>query len=699
MDGIRLNAAGTAAEPIRIRNNVFTGEITKSKAIETPSYAGIGYAEITDNQFSNAKYAIWANSLSHALISRNTVSDIQYTGFAFDTSDVGRLDEITISDNTLTGCGVLGSPTYPDYRNAIRLSDTVTRVTITGNFLTNSAANGIYLAERRTGVTPGPTDIVITNNSITGSGAYGVVNAVTEGSSVVDASGNWWGTADPAAVKQLMSGAVDYTPWLAFGAEDPTAGSAVGFQGDFSYLHVDDDSPQTASQGGRIQEGIDLLADGSLTGAARTVQVAAGTYAENVTAFKALTLWGAQHGLDARGRSATESTIQSPDGGVAIDVTASGVTVDGFRVVDGVVQADGSGLTVANNIFQVNAGNLNKTLTGNQTAVIGLGDVGGTVAVNQNAISITGTAGAPGFTLDPLQAQAGWSGGAQPDFTNNDTNIDNGDGTYGDEKVTSAAAHSGTNSWRYSRGYGSPGQGTPFSPLFGATFGRPSSGATGDTATMRFAFKAVSPGDGSKQNLYEGTADGGDRTGGHIYLENTAGGVRLYMYDGLLDDYRTLATVDGANWHTVKMTTVYHEDLAQDLTTYVIDEGQPGAIVATGTTWIHLWREGYAYPYTPGARFKFASSFDGNPAIKGFYYDDLSLEIASSSQPTVVLASYSTSFEGDVPAPQQVDGMVLSGNASALTSLTIGSNFIAGGNINAQDGRGVAIAATSAAGT
>ena len=154
--------------------------------------------------------------------------------------------------------------------------------------------------------------------------------------------------------------------------------------------------------------------DGSNDGA--TVTVSAGVFNEGLVIDKPLTLWGVQHGVDARGRSATEATIQSPDGGVAIDVASDGVTVDGFRIVDGILHADGDGLTVANNIFQVNAGNLNKMLTGNQTAVIGLGDVGGAVVVSQNSIAITGTAGAPGYTLDPLQGQEGWSGGAQPDF-------------------------------------------------------------------------------------------------------------------------------------------------------------------------------------------------------------------------------------------------------------------------------------------
>jgi len=400
MDGIRLNAAGTAAEPIVISDNFFEGDINLSKGIETPAYEGTGYAEITNNEFSNLKYAMWANTLSHALVSDNVVSDIKYTGFAFDTSAADRLDSITVSNNTITGAGATGDPGYPEYRTGIRLADTVTNMTITGNTITNSAARGIHLAERNAGVTPAADDIVISNNSITGSGEYEVSNAID--SFTVDASGNWWGSNDATTVAGKLSGPVDYTPWLDVGTEDPVTGGDPGFQGDFSYLHVDDDSAQTGSTG-RIQEALNLVS-GS------TVEVEAGTYNERLTITESVNLLGAQAGVDARGRSGdesivTEAGLSTPNPDVLIEIPSgvTNVTIDGFTLNGdqtnptadtAVVRAWDDNITISNNIIDGKFGVLYKGNDG--------------LTVDQNDI----TANATGVVVQPNPA-------TNVDITNN----------------------------------------------------------------------------------------------------------------------------------------------------------------------------------------------------------------------------------------------------------------------------------------
>lgn len=126
-----------------------------------------------------------------------------------------------------------------------------------------------------------PTGVVILDNSIHDN--YWGLFYSADLSNGVNASGNWLGDNTPSGVATEVSSNVDYTPWLDVGTD--TEPGIPGFQGDFSVLDVDDDSPQTGTTG-RIQEGVDLV-----TGS--TVNVMAGTYEAQVVIGKELTLVGA----------------------------------------------------------------------------------------------------------------------------------------------------------------------------------------------------------------------------------------------------------------------------------------------------------------------------------------------------------------------------------------------------------------------
>jgi hypothetical protein len=257
------------------------------------------------------------------------------------------------------------------------------------------------------------------------------------------------------------------------------------------------------------------------------------------------------------------------------------------------------------------------------------------------------------YTPTSLDGQNGWNGGVPcGTFVNNDA---------GDESVQGAVFYTGAQAWGYFRGYGSPGCGTPFSPQ-GVSVGRPSSGAAGDIAVVKFAFKAVSPGDDSIQSLYLGSEGRDDRTGSHIVLRNEPAGVRLTMstFNPNPPGCNTLsvdvATVSAGIWHTVKMTTKYHEDVSLDVTTYIIDEGTPGEATFQAVSWPHPWRQCNGLGYTPGASLKFANGSADAVTFNGFYYDDVSLVVRNSSNNTVV-GSFFTSFELTPPADTDADGI------------------------------------------
>ena len=196
---------------------------------------------------------------------------------------------------------------------------------------------------------------VLYDNSLAGTLTLG-----TQGTYACDASANWWGTADPAAVKVRVNGGAvaDYTPWFHAGAD---TGSDPGFQGDFAHLHVDDDSPQTGTAT-RLQEGIDRALNGT-PASNSTVEVEAGTYGGT------LNIEGRQHLLiEGAGRDTTlfapTATLPWNVGGYgssrtaamrvvsSTDIGVSGLTLDFATVSDnnviGVLYWDSSGNHTAN---------------------------------------------------------------------------------------------------------------------------------------------------------------------------------------------------------------------------------------------------------------------------------------------------------------------------------------------------------------
>jgi parallel beta-helix repeat protein len=87
---------------------------------------------------------------------------------------------------------------------------------------------------------------------------------------------------------------------------------------------------------------------------AGTVNVAAGTFTENVSVAKSISLLGAQNGVDARGRVAAESIINGQ-----VTLTAANTNLDGFKIQNsttgaGVVASNAQGDHIVNNIITNN---------------------------------------------------------------------------------------------------------------------------------------------------------------------------------------------------------------------------------------------------------------------------------------------------------------------------------------------------------
>lgn len=297
----------------------------------------------------------------------------------------------------------------------------------------------------------------------------------------------------------------------------------------------------------------------------------------------------------------------------------------------------------------------------------------------------TPVAASSGYSLGPLSGQNGWNGGI--DSLNHVLafNVN----TAGAADVVNSEAHTGTQSWYFAKGSNTPGAGTPFSPYV-AKAGAPNEATDGDRVDISFAFKAATPGDGSRIAINEGAAKRDDRTGSNIYMEAVSGtnNVRLYMVPASQSDvigpYVELGFYDAASWHVVEMTTTYPDtSLAPDdvnswgTTTYKVD----GVVVGTANPWAHWWRyqsdlETPAvgdFPYAPGASLKF-SNYYNDATHHGFYFDDVSYRVIDSSTHATV-AAFSTSFESNTSDSPAVMAAPVSGSyTTSFNKITVTFN-------------------------
>lgn len=103
-----------------------------------------------------------------------------------------------------------------------------------------------------------------------------------------------------------------------------------------------------------------------------TIRVEAGTYNENVTVDRPVTLLGAQAGVDARTRSGPETVI-TPNR--AIEITAGNVELNGFTIegaTEAGVRTSGSqsGYLITNNVFQNNPVGLHFGSSGSAQSIV-----------------------------------------------------------------------------------------------------------------------------------------------------------------------------------------------------------------------------------------------------------------------------------------------------------------------------------------
>lgn len=298
----------------------------------------LNHSVSTNNKGSSA--AIWLGqsngegTVSNVTIERNVIKNVRsnldtksfepdpyddvhkitasgiYIGIGW--KDIGNVSGAIIRDNSITN--IIGGSAY-----GIQLSGNTPGLNVQNNIFDNVSSPVSPSYSYDVGITStnqGSATISVTNNSFS-TASYGVANS---SDNTIDATGNWWGnatgpynaTTNSTGTGNSVSDNVDYSPW--WGAD-----------------YVDDahETAWTWLTNDGIQDAIDKASPGDI------VQVAAGTYPENITISKALTLLGANADTDFDSR-VSESVI-SPLSGAdkaipVITVSSDGVILNGFEI-------------------------------------------------------------------------------------------------------------------------------------------------------------------------------------------------------------------------------------------------------------------------------------------------------------------------------------------------------------------------------
>ncbi len=407
-----------------------------------PSYAGTGIAAFgtgnvnvsnsTFSQIGRVGILYFGTTISGSTYTGNTYAGKGVGDFLDYGVEVGAGANATITNSEISGN--LGVASADGSTSAGILVTTYygagTQATIANNKISGSTtaiAVGFDASDTST--------VAAHSNSFTGNG-----EAIFTTAPAVDAEGNWYdSTTGPTHLTnsggsgEAVNDGVDYSPWLKSGT-DCNPGTP-GFQVCTTYV-VNPNNPPTYTTGG-IQDGVDFAAAGD------TVEAVAGTYTEQVTVNKSLSLQGAGAGSsiikapgvlvgDANG-SMNVVTIT----GGSVNVELSGVTVSGpgpsgcgsinigifvrdganANIHDNAISdirdeplsgcQNGQGVWVGRNLFSTTgtATITNNVITGYQKGGIVVDRTGSSATITGN--TVTGVGATPSIAQNGIQVSRG----------------------------------------------------------------------------------------------------------------------------------------------------------------------------------------------------------------------------------------------------------------------------------------------------
>jgi hypothetical protein len=252
-------------------------------------------------QLNGNTYGVWA-----------TNNDYFYPA---DFNTAAALDGVTITNSTEAGIWV--DSTSPNSDNAFNTTSTVS-LAISGGTAVIGGPVGLKMSGGLTAIT-GHT---LNDTSFSGqSGSYITLADGAELGHTIDATGASFDGQTGATATLAQNFAIEDR--ITHALDDATLG----------FVRVKAGNVFVTPSSGSIQRGVNVASSGD------TVNVHAGTYAENVNVDKSVTLLGAKAGVNGNhaSRGSGESVLTALDSNTRLDlsilhITASNVTVDGFTI-------------------------------------------------------------------------------------------------------------------------------------------------------------------------------------------------------------------------------------------------------------------------------------------------------------------------------------------------------------------------------
>ncbi len=371
-------------------NNTFTSNTATNNVISgIEMQHTYGNTFTSNNASSNGKYGITLDSARNNLFTGNTANSNGREGFWLKQGQgiVGSCNNIftgnTANLNTWSGIhmtNLCGNTTYTgntfdsNLKAGMELGGTV------GDNISNLTVNNNSFSGNPTGILIREgaiiTSVVLRNNDIVGNANYGVNNL---GAGTLDATNNWWGMVNGPYHEDntfniydqgdTVSYYVDYCPWL-------DAAYATGAS--FAPVNNTDTGAQFSSIGAAVDNAT----------AGDTVTAAAGTYTEDLTIDKSLTLQGAGAEETALDDGYYVEIELGWDDEVEPGPLAETVVFDGFYLeneeylIEIYEVNNGSSLTISNNILY----NCGAAIYSGATTT----DNGSSVFIEGNEISLAG---------------------------------------------------------------------------------------------------------------------------------------------------------------------------------------------------------------------------------------------------------------------------------------------------------------------